>query len=134
MIVTVLLWCIYAIFKEYKEHDDSFSHAVYRERDSIHSSLRKIVKCVDCDTTTIKWRRTLVAATVTTILVFTFVHTRIPSPKEFLLYILLIFTVFYISWHNYMRRTTGKASSYAKEHIENIKKYLSQEKSFILPF
>lgn len=134
LIITVFFWFIFAIFGELKWHDDSFSKAKFRDRDSIHSSLRKIVMCIDCDSKTIKWRRTLIAATIATILIFSLVHVRLPSPKEFLLYILLIFIVFYISWHSYMVRTTGKAASYAKNHVENIKRCLTKEKSFILPF
>lgn len=134
LIVLVFFWFIFAINKEYMEHDHSFLMAKYQERDSIHSSLRKIVKCIDCDSKTIKWRRTFVASTIATTLIFTLVHQRLPSPKELLLYVFLIFIVFYISWHSYMVRTTGKATSYAENHVENIKRYLTKEKSFILPF
>ena len=134
LIITVFFWFIFAIFGELKWHDDSFSKAKFRDRDSINSSLRKIVMCIDCDSKTIKWRRTLVASTIATTLIFTLVHQRLPSPKELLLYVFLIFIVFYISWHSYMVRTTGKATSYAENHVENIKRHLTKEKSFILPF
>lgn len=134
LIITLLFFCVYAILKEYKEHDDCFALGKYRERDSVHSSLRKLVKCVESDGNTVKWRRTLLATTISIIIIFGLVHTHIPTAKELLLYILIIFIVFYMSWHTYSIRTTGKAAIYAKEHIDNIKKYLAEKRRFILPF
>lgn len=122
------------MLKEYKEHDDSFADADYRERDSIHSSLRKIHLCIDCDTKTIKWRRIVISTSLCCLLLFSFVNNRVPTVKQLLLYFLTIFIIFYLSWYTYSARTTSKAVKYADKHIDNIKKYLSENRNFILPF
>jgi len=67
------------------------------------------------------------------VLIFAFIHARIPSAKELILHFLLIFIVFYLSWNNYVGRTGKKAINFATEHVENIQRNIQENHEFILP-
>lgn len=134
IIITVIIsLSIYAIVKEYSEHDDCFSTHGPRENESIYRSIKKLEKCVKYDIHTIKWRRTLICSVIAVTLIFTFVHTRMPTAKELFLSFLFIFIVFDLSRQNYVERTSKKAVNFSTEHIHNIKDSIYKHHSFILP-
>lgn len=129
-----LFFSIYAIYREYTEHDDAFTKNKVRVKDSIWSSLRKLENCLDYDKKTIKWRRTLIATLISMILLFGVFHRRSPSSKEFIIHFFFIFVVFYVMWQNYSDRTASGAVLYGRENIDNIKRQLAEKRRYILPW
>jgi len=123
---------VFAIYKEYTEHDDAFTLNKAKKSDSIRTSLRKLEKCLNYDQKTIKWRRTLLATLLSVALIFGIFYKRIPSSKELAIHFCFIFVVFYVTWQNYSSRTASAAVLYGSKNIENIKKRLKQ--SFIFPW
>jgi hypothetical protein len=133
IITVILLLTIYAIFKEYNEHDDCFLTHGPRESESIYRSIQKLEKCVKYDIHTIKWRRNVICSVISVSLIFIFIHARIPTAKEVFLCFLFIFIVFNLSCDNYIERTSKKAINFSTEHIHNIKDSLNKHHKFILP-
>jgi hypothetical protein len=125
---------LYALYKEYKEHDDAFTFNKAKDKDSIHSSLRKVEKCLDYEQKTIKWRRTLSSTLICILLIFGVIYKRFPTAKELLLHFFFIFTVFYCNWMNYASCTSSKAVRYGKQNINNIKISLSKQRSYTFPW
>lgn len=132
-IVALVFWSMYALVKEYREHDDCFRTHGPKKGESIYRSTRKLEKCVNYDLHTIKWRRILICSGIAVVLLFVLVHARVPSTKELVLHLLLIFVVFYLSWQNYGSRTSKKAIGFTIEHIANIKEKIRTKHTFILP-
>ena len=132
--IGLLFWAIYALIKEYGEHDDCFRIYIPRKGESIYRSAKKLEKCIKYDMHTIKWRRTLICSIITIILIYVLIHSRIPTAKELILHFLFIFIVFYLSWKNYVSRTANKAITFANKHVENIKESIRTNHTFILPF
>ena len=125
---------IFAVYKELKEHNDSFLLCKPKDNDSIWKSMRKVIKCVDYDKKTIKWRRTLISTLFCIFLIFAVIHRRIPTAKEFILYLFFIFIVFYLSWKNYVSRTASEAIFCSQNNLKNIKKQIIEKHTFILPW
>lgn len=130
----LIFFCTYALYKEYKEHDDAFTLNKAKENDGLWSSVRKLEKCLDYDQKTIKWRRILLSDLLVICLLFGILHKRMPSTKEFVIYLFFIFIIFYMNWRHYSTRTSSGAVFYGRENIQNIKKHLLENKSFIFPW
>jgi len=133
LITFLIFWCLYAVVKEYGEHDDSFRIQKPREGESIYRSMKKLEKCASYELHTIKWRRTLICTVVVIVLIFALIHQRVPGPKELLLHVFLIFLIFFLSWNNYTGRTSSKAADYISEHLHNIRQRIETDHAFILP-
>jgi hypothetical protein len=130
----LIFFCTYALYKEYKEHDEAFTLNKAKENDTLWSSLRKLEKCLDYDKKTIKWRRILLSTVLCITLLFIILHKRLPTTKEFIIYLFFIFIVFYVNWNQYCKRTASGAVFYGLENIKNIKKLLIETRSFIFPW
>jgi len=130
----LIFFCTYALYKEYKEHDEAFTLNKAKENDTLWSSLRKLEKCLDYDKKTIKWRRVLLSTVLCITLLFIILHKRLPTTKEFIIYLFFIFIVFYVNWNQYCKRTASGAVFYGLENIKNIKKLLLETRSFIFPW
>jgi hypothetical protein len=130
----LIFFCTYALYKEYKEHDDAFTLNKAKENDALWSSFRKLEKCLDYDKKTIKWRRILLSTVLCIIMLFIILHKRLPNTKELVIYLFFIFIVFYVNWDQYSKRTASAAVFYGRENIENIKKHLIENRSFIFPW
>jgi len=130
----LIFFCIYALYKEYKEHDDAFTLNKAKENDGLWSSVRKLEKCLDYDQKTIKWRRILLSTILCICLLFAILHKRLPTTKEVVIYLFFIFIVFYVNWNQYSKRTASGAVFYGRENIQNIKRHLLEHRSFIFPW
>ena len=130
----ILFFLFFAIWKELTEYNDSFLLGKPKDNDSLSRSIRKVIHCIDYDKKTIKWRRTLISTLLCIFLIFGLIHRRIPTAKEFILYLFFIFMVFYLMWKNYVSRTASEAISYSQENLKNIKTQIFQKHNFILPW
>lgn len=130
----LIFFCTYALYKEYKEHDDAFTLNKAKENDALWSSVRKLEKCLDYDKKTIKWRRILLSTILCITMIFIILHKRLPTTKELVIYLSFIFIVFYVNSKQYSKRTASAAVFYGRENIKNIKKHLLENRSFIFPW
>ncbi len=92
-------WIILGSFAFYKERNEA-KHAYMqgepKETNSVQTLLRKIQISAGFEINTIKWRRGILAAVPAVLLVFLIVLLRFPTPREFILSFLIIFSLFYI--------------------------------------
>jgi len=130
----LVFFAIYALYKEYIEHDDAFTYNKASDKDSISSSLGKLEKCLRYDQKTIKWRRILLTTLLSVSLIFGILYQRFPSTKELLIFVCFIFVSFYTNWQHYSSRTASGAIKYGTDNISNVKKQLSKNHNFILPW
>lgn len=127
----LIFWFIFALYKEYTEHDDSFSFYKNKDSDDIKSSIYKLKKCIGYDFHTIKWRRILICTAIVIFLLYKLVFNKIPNGKELLLSFFFIFFVFYISWKHYVHRTAKKAVQLCKKHLLNLENEIKKKHKFI---
>lgn len=72
-----------------------------KNTDNVNELLNKIKISTKCETTTVKWRRTLLLAVVITFLISLLILQRLPSGKEMFLMVFLTFMVIYFSFIYY---------------------------------
>jgi hypothetical protein len=99
-----MLFSVYFAYKKEKtDQINSYSKAIPSDKDTKSNIIKKIETCLKAPTHTIKWRRSFLAAVISTLMIFSIVHFRIPDVKELLLYILIIYVVYYSMWDNYTK-------------------------------
>ena len=130
----IIFFFIFAIFFENKDQSNAYTLGKMSEKDNINDSIRKLKICLTYDTKTIKWRRILIATSLALLLIFGMVHRRLPEPREMLLYFVIIFMCFELTWRSYTARTTSEAIQYGEENMKKLRETLSKNHSFILPF
>lgn len=133
LVTALIFFAIFALYREYLDHDDPFTYHKAVEKDSIFSSLTKVENCLNYEQKTIKWRRILLSTLLSILLLFGIFHQRFPAAKELLVYFFFIFVVFYMNWQHYTKRTASGAVIYGRENIANIRKQIAEKHSFILP-
>jgi hypothetical protein len=133
LISFIVFWFLFAITKERSEQKNAYVAAKNRENDSISTSLRKIRYCMTYDLRTIKWRRSLIRASIVTLMLFTILWNRMPTSTELITHILIITAVFTAIWSNFSTRTSSEAAEYVDNNIKHIKNLLTKNHSFILP-
>ena len=124
-IIVVVLLIMFACFAAYREKQDqpnSYKQGYPADNDPISRICRKVKYCLDSDTKTIKWRRSFISAIIATISLFAIVHCRIPETKELVLYILVIYIVYYMMWHNYTATTSAVAAKIGNDNLIKLKK------------
>jgi hypothetical protein len=130
----LIFFSIFALFFEIKDQSNAYTLGKMSEKDNINESIRKLKICLTYDTKTIKWRRILIATAIALLLIFGMVHRRLPEPREMLLYFVIIFMCFELTWRSYTARTTSEAIQYGEENMKKLRETLSKNHSFILPF
>ena len=125
---------IYGVVFEYTEANHSFQAGKPKDNESILSSIRKMEICMRYELRMVKWRRFFICSCIITLLIFSLIHQRFPSTKELLLYVAIIFIILIFNQVNYESRITNEVVSYNKQNISNLKKQLSETKSFIFPW
>ena len=133
VIFFTLFWLTWAIVLEKKDRDHSYKASDVRENDSIMTSLRKIRYCMTYELRVIKWRRSLISAVIATFLIFLLCWRRFPTSQEFITHMLLFTAIFAAMWNNFVVKTGSDVLNYCDKNIENIKKLLKENHSFILP-
>ena len=134
MLFIVIFWIIFAIYSEYQDQQNAYILGIPKDTDSIHKSLSKLEKCISYDVKTIKWRRAYLVANLITILLFISVIRKIPTPSEYLLYLIIISAGYIFMWSHYVETTSKDVLKYTKINMYNIKENIKKNHSFILPF
>lgn len=123
----LLFFGIFAFYKEYTEHDDSYSAFIPNNVDNVNNTLRKLEKCVDYEEKTVKWRRVFLTTLGTMLLLFGLCGHSTPTAKDLILYFFIIFLMFYVNWFHYISRTVSPVIKYQKQHVRNIRAKLRQK-------
>jgi hypothetical protein len=134
LLFVLIFWIIFAIYSEYQEQQNAYILGIPKDTDSIHKSLSKLEKCISYDIKTIKWRRAYLVSNLITVFLFLFVIRKIPTPSEYLLYLIIISTGYIFMWSHYVETTSKEVLKYTKMNIYNIKENIKKNHSFILPF
>ena len=134
MLFIVIFWIIFAIYSEYQDQQNAYILGIPKDTDSIHKSLSKLEKCISYDVKTIKWRRAYLVANLITILLFISVIRKIPTPSEYLLYLIIISAGYIFMWSHYVETTSKDVLKYTMINMYNIKENIKKNHSFILPF
>ncbi len=133
VIMFTVFWVVFAIIKEIVDQKDAYSASKSRDKDNISSALRKIRYCMSYETRTVKWRRSVIAASIATIALFSVCWRRIPTSEEILSHLLIITMVYSLIWDNFCFVTGSSAVRYCDGNIEHIKKLLVKNHTFVLP-
>ena len=133
LIIFIVFWFAFAVIKEKSDHQHSYAASQTLDKDSIMTSIRKIRYCMTYELRVVKWRRSLLSATITTFLLFTVCWQRLPTASEIITHMLLITVVFSIIWSNFSTRTGTDALRYCDGNISHVKKLLRSNRNFILP-
>ena len=134
IVLFIAYWVAFAFVNERTEQKNSYIAGEAKEKDSINSSLRKIRYCATFDLRTVKWRRSIISATIVTILLFLLLWMRLPSPSEIIIHILVITAVFSAMWDNFNIITSQDAAKHVDSNIQHIKSLLVKNHSFIMPW
>ena len=123
-IFIILLTICFAIKKEQIDGKDAYTLAIPKEGDDIHKICKKIKLCLDADLKTVKWRRSFITAAIATFLICILVLAKIPTLKDLLLCLFIIYIVYYIAWEHYTNITTKTISGIGYDNLGKImKKY-----------
>lgn len=122
LISCIIFLVIYSLYEEYVRHEEPFLNNKPNINDTINRSLRKIEECLKYETKSAIWRRIIIPTIITIFTLFFLIHSNIPSIKTFLLYFIVIFSIFYINRIHYIQRTVYKAIQIGVDNIEQIKK------------
>jgi len=91
---------VFAFWREGKEQKNCYIQGIHSNRDSEKTACKKILYCLKASQKTIKWRRSIMSAIITVILLYCVVYRKFPEGNELFLTVLIIYFVFYISWSN----------------------------------
>jgi len=124
ILLTIILYLTFHAYINEKT-DGSYSYTKYipKDNDNIKKLYRKIEGCLLVNKQCIKWRRSYVSAIIGTIIIFSFIHNRIPNINEALLYIFVIYIVYYISWEHFANTVSKDVEIIGKNIIKRIQKY-----------
>lgn len=119
--IVIILIFIFAVYREKIDSPHLYINAIPNENDSKSMLYKKLTRCLNYEITTIKWRRSYICAVISTVLIFLMVYYRIPEPKEIVLYILIFYIVYYMSWKDFTKRVSCPVENIGQEIIKNLK-------------
>lgn len=91
---------IFAFWREEKEQKNCYTQGIHSDFDTEKTACKKIIYCLQASQKTIKWRRSIMSAIITTFLLYSIVYRKFPEGNELFLTVLIVYFVFYISWSN----------------------------------
>lgn len=130
----LIFFLVFAIRAELADYADPYVYSAPQDTDTLAQTLRKIGNCLTYERKTVRWRRSLMISIISIILLFLFIYTRFPTPKECLLHVAIVFVVSYFIWQNYVANVSKNAIKIGQDNIEKLKQTLMSEKSYILPW
>lgn len=111
---------IFAYLKEKEDQANCYRIAKPAEKDTIKQIVKKINETISYDTKSIKWRRALICSIISVFVIFALVETRIPQIREFILYLIVIYVVQYVSWKNYNKVISYPAKKYGELNLDKL--------------
>lgn len=131
LISVLVFFALFALYFEKIDQKNAYSMGKHEDGDSIDRTLYKLRICVEYDMKTIKWRRILLATGTAVTLLFLLVHRRLPEPREFLLYFVIIFMCLEISWRTYVSYISSDVVRCGEENLSHLRKEIEKMRSLI---
>ncbi len=125
LFVLLILFALFAYTQERSSQKNAYKEGIPENNDTEKQIYQKIKCCITTDLKTIKWRRSFLCALISTITIFLLVHFRVPTFRETMLYILIIYVYYYGSWKNYNEVISKKVVKHGKKNIRNLKRIRS---------
>lgn len=122
ILAVIILLLFYAISKEIKDTENYYKINIPKSTDNITILYKKLLGCVSAELKTVKWRKSFINAFVCLILVCVLIKQGFPTIREIFLYLIIIYTVYYMQWVNHNRMFSSKTEEIAKKIIKNIQK------------
>lgn len=122
--IIVFFFVLFAIKFEKTDYANAYDLSKPKKSDKPKRIFKKIRVVTSYDNHTIKWRRIYISSVLSTVLIFLIIYQRIPSQKELLLYIAIIYAIFALQWSNYTSVISSQASSYINTHLKNLQKHI----------
>src|SRR3972149_8590262 len=122
LIIFTIVAVVYAYSKEISESHHAYEKGVPNTKINIYGLLDKILICCGYDFQIVKWRLTLLVTIGIMILLFVFLFSRIPSPREYIISFIIIFSLVYMSRDFITKIHTEQTYNYIKTCINLIKK------------
>lgn len=127
--ITIISLCLYAYSKEKNDLPHIYTGSIPLSTDSKSKLLRKFQNCLLVNKRCIKWRRSYLSAVISTIFIFTIIYIRIPTIKELVLHILIIYIVYYAMWSNFTDTVSNEVETIGKNIIKTLN--ITKPKPFI---
>jgi Mg2+/citrate symporter len=124
-LIVITVFCMFAWFalsNEIRHCKDPVQQADNIDTDSPIELCDKLWSCYTINRKTIKWRRTFLSALVSVALIFALVHQKIPNPQELLLYVIIIYTVWYLMWDDYSNRIESISLKNSERILHKLKR------------
>lgn len=118
--LAISILCIFAYTMEVIDQPNIYTESIPINRDSKDILYKKLDNCLQVNKTSIKWRRSFLASVICSILIFSIVYFRLPEPKEIILYVMIIYGVYYITWENFNRSVTDKVETIGRDIINRL--------------
>jgi hypothetical protein len=127
IIIFLFIFSLIALYKEKYEQENAYILSIPDKKDTIQTIFKKINYALEYETTTIKWRRSLISSFLILFILFAFVYARIPTPKEIILTFSISYMIFYFNFITYTNIVSNEAIKYGKQNIRKIKKYINEK-------
>jgi len=122
IVICLLMFFVYfAYTKEKNDHSNLYGRAMPLDTDKKSNIIKKIKFCLNYHMIAIKWRRSFLAAVISTLMIFSIIYFRIPTIKEFLLHILIIYVVYYSMWDNYTKSYSEELYKIGKLNLKKLR-------------
>lgn len=92
-----------------------------KDSDTSNKLKRKLMGLLSYNKSAIKWRRSFICSLISTFLIFTLVYFRVPTVKELVLFILIIYIVYYSLWIDFVEKVSNKVEYHGKNIIKHLK-------------
>lgn len=125
MIVTFIIFGLFFYFAYIQEqafYTDGFMEGECKPNDTKRILYKRIWRCLSAERKTIKWRRVFMGSVIATCFIFLLVHQRLPQPRETVMYTIIIYSVWYMTWDNYLSVVSDKAISMGRIALVKVKR------------
>lgn len=116
------VFTLFALHREKYETDHSYKDGVPQEKDNIGKLYHKLKICLAYDSRVIKWRRVFISTCLSMLLFFAIAYQRIPTCREFILFLIVVYGCFFFEWSNYTSVISKSVENNGIKCIDQIKR------------
>jgi len=120
-LISIILF-YYAYNKDIKEGADAYIDGNPKNNNNVPTLLQKVLVCCGYDMNTIKWRGALMTTIPIIILIFLTILSRLPSPQEYIISFIIIFSIIYGYKTINMEIHAKKSYEYAEKCVKLLEK------------
>jgi hypothetical protein len=124
IIVVFLLFLIYAIFNEIKDHTDSYANGIPLPSDGPRKLLYRLKILTKSETTCVKWRRAYIA-TIIGICFYCFFHRYVPGESELISLVIAFFVSIYSVMQIHALIDYNKCQGHVQTCLHSLRKVLT---------